>query len=212
MLAVMRRFPEQEHASVLRLCEIISFRYNIIGNRNTNELEKQYNRAAIAVHAEQARSVREISRILMPVYVGDDEFRTDFEYKMIPASGMKRHIVRYILAAFEADLRGTAADSDDDSFTIEHILPENPDAEWRVAFSAEQQEHWISRLGNYLPLEARINREVGAASLAEKLVAYARSSYVSTQRFHADSWSPRDIAARQSEMARRAVHIWRIDH
>ncbi|MBN1449252.1 MAG: DUF262 domain-containing protein [Bacteroidetes bacterium] len=212
LLAVFRRFDEADRTRVLRVCEVISFRYNVIGNRNTNELEKQYNLAAIAVHEGQAGSVADVSRILLPVYVTDEEFRTDFAYKAIPATGTKRHLVRYILANLESDASGRDVDFDGDPFTIEHILPQNPGAGWNEDFPPEIQEAWISRIGNYTPIEAALNRDLVNDGFAAKRAAYYRSQYETTKSLQAEEWSPATLQQRQEAMARRAVHIWRIDH
>lgn len=212
LLAVMRRFDEADILRILRMCEVISFRYNIIGNRNTNELEKQYNIAAMAVHSGAVTRVNDVFRLLQPVYVADDEFRNDFAYKNIPAAGIRRHLVRYILAHLESDAGDGQIDGDIDPFTVEHILPQNPSEPWSASFPPETQEFYITRLANYTPLEAPFNRDMDNSSFQAKCTLFAQSRYALTRGIVGEEWSPAILQRRQDQLAARAVHIWRIDY
>jgi hypothetical protein len=105
-------------------------------------------------------------------------------------------------------------DPDTDPGTIEHILPENPDASWDQYFPYDDRARYVYRLGNLSILEPSLNRQVGNASFAGKSASYAESSYRLSKdvaESGAEEWTPARLMARQRKMAERAVHLWRSD-
>jgi hypothetical protein len=88
--------------------------------------------------------------------------------------------LRYLLCELERVVGGKEVDSEVADFTIEHILPENPGDGWG-AFGHEHRLRDVVRVGNLTPLEAGLNRAVGAAGFEEKRVAYAKSGYALTR-------------------------------
>lgn len=75
-------------------------------------------------------------------------------------------------------------------------------------------ERYIDRLGNLTWLEPALNRNVGNGDLAIKLDAYRQSRYQLSNTLPdqiGDEWTPAKLDARQAQLARRAVHLWRAD-
>jgi hypothetical protein len=117
-----------------------------------------------------------------------------------------------VLCRLESDASGADVDFETDSATIEHILPEHPTDEWFDLFDDKQFSQSVYRVGNLALLESKKNRQVGNAPFDQKLAAYQSSRYVTTNRLAIDppeTWTPEQIALRQRQMARRAVHLWR---
>lgn len=196
---------------LLRICDVISFRYNVIAQRNPNRLEEAYNQAALGVHDGKLRSAADVQRSLSSVYVDDEPFREAFAKRAISAGGSRRRIVRYILCALEKQMHNADLDADTTAATIEHILPEHPSDEWWQWFRPEFHERYVRRLGNYLLLEGKLNRRAaGNAPLAQKKAVYAQSQYPSTRAFDPEVWTPDAMEARQAGMARCATAIWRL--
>ncbi|MCX6592166.1 MAG: DUF262 domain-containing protein [Acidobacteria bacterium] len=132
-LAWNERHAAQDLERILRICEIVSFRFNVIARRNTQELERAYNQAAIEVSAGRATRPRDVFELLKPVYVSDEEFSRSFGF--YPLGLRPKKIQSYTLSRLEAHLRGDKFDADLIGATIEHILPENPSQEWlRIAW------------------------------------------------------------------------------
>lgn len=194
---------------ILSACLVISFRFNVIGRRNTHELEQVYNRAAVDMSEGRASSVREVIDGLRPVYVPDEEFRNDFALASI-STGAKRRLVAYILCELERHRSGADLDFETASATVEHVLPENAAAGWEH-FKEEDRERFTYRLGNLTLLERGRNRDAGAKPFDEKRQIYASSQYSISREIDADEWTPDSIAARQREMARWATSVWRLD-
>ena len=97
---------------------------------------------------------------------------------------------------------------------IEHVLPENPIDEWEETFDHAHWDTWVYRLGNLTLLESTANRRVGNAAYLDKVSAYGESNYAISQgipRTAPEVWTPEHLEARQSRLAARAVHLWRVD-
>lgn len=196
---------------VLRYCDVISFRYSIIGQRNPNKLESVYCQVAVQISRGELRSAAEVKTALQPIYVSDDEFREQFAKSAINAAGARKKLVRYILCALERQMHGVDLDFETTNATIEHVLPERPAPAWQVEFPPEVHARYVHRLGNYLLLESKLNREQAAnGSLDEKRAAYAQSQYPSTRAFDWESWNPRTIEERQASLAKVATAVWRL--
>ena len=195
---------------VLYICLVISFRYNIIGGKNPNELEKTYNEAAIKINNGSIKSPEKIFQELRKVYISDDIFKNDFSYKTIKTNSGKR-LIRYILFTLEFSMSNHKYDFDDDPATIEHILPENPDESW-VVFPSKEWESYVYRLGNYTLLEQKINREIKNKSYLEKQPFYQTSQYKITQDIQSIQWNIDSLQKRQEDLATKAALKWRIDY
>jgi len=212
LFAAWEKFPRSEFAKLLRLVNVFTFRFTTVGNLNTNQLEPLYHRAAKAVIDGVSTNAGEVDHVLREAYVDDEKFKQDFESWEIPTFGRGKRLARFVLCRLESDASGADVDFETDSATIEHILPEHPTDEWFDLFDDKQFSQSVYRVGNLALLESKKNRQVGNAPFDQKLAAYQSSRYVTTNRLAIDppeTWTPEQIALRQRQMARRAVHLWR---
>lgn len=86
--------------------------------------------------------------------------------------------------------------------------------EWDEHYPRERWEAAVYRIGNLTLLEAAANRRVGNENYAEKRDAYEQRTYSLTRRIAEmapEHWTPELLEARQSQLAKRAVHLWRSD-
>ncbi|MEZ6115393.1 MAG: DUF262 domain-containing HNH endonuclease family protein [Pirellulaceae bacterium] len=214
-LAAWDKLSPQTFDRLLKLVNVITFRYTTISNLNTNELEPVYHQAANAVLSGQATSVGEIFERLKPIYVPDDRFERNYAEIEIDTSGQRKRLVRFILAKHEMDLSGNNIDFETDPATIEHILPENPTPEWDDFVSEDVFPRAVYRLGNLTLLERGLNTDIGNGLLESKTASYCRSRYQMTKSLGEeppDQWTLDAIDTRQQQLARRAIHLWRSDH
>ncbi|AFZ33158.1 protein of unknown function DUF262 [Gloeocapsa sp. PCC 7428] len=209
LFAAHEKFTPENFTRLLKLVCVLSFRYTIVSSLNPNELETLYNKVAIAITSGELTSPRQVFDNLRSVYVSDEKFSQDFSLLSISTKGQKKKLVRYILCKLEAD--ASHIDVNEDSFSIEHILPESPTDDWRQTFTDAQIEELVYRIGNLTPLEPHLNRQVGNAVYSIKQATYQRSVYVLTQSIVAEEWTPDTLTRRQADLAKRAVHIWRAD-
>jgi hypothetical protein len=217
LLAARRAFDNEGFTQVLKACVAVAFRYNVIGNLQTNEQETVFNQAAQALSGikpeEKLTTPLEAIRALSRIYVSDDNFRSAFAEKMLQTTAPRnKKIVRYILFKLERHVSLQDYDADSALYTLEHVLPINPAENTWTQFDERQAEDMTYRLGNMTMLKAGPNRALGNASFDEKKAALAESEFTVTRRIaeENENWTPERLAKHQRWMADQAVSIWRV--
>lgn len=209
LFAAYGKFSDADFTRLLKLISVLSFRYTVVCGLNPSELEKLYNQVAIAIQSSEITTPKQVFEQLRSVYVSDEKFSQDFELLTVSTRGQQKKLARYMLWKLEND----AANQEiiEESFSIEHILPESPDQDWQDNFTDAQMIDMVYRLGNLTPLEPNLNRQIGNQPYVVKRETYATSGYQLTQGILAEEWTPNALANRQKQLAKRAVHIWRSD-
>lgn len=214
LFAAWEKFEPDDFIRMLKLANVLTFRFSTISNLNTNELEPIYHKAAKAMIDGTAPSPRDVFNLLKSIYVEDKIFRQNFENYEVRTSGPGKKLAKYMLCRIESDLSKADIDYETDSSTIEHILPENPSDAWTSEVPEQDWSKLIYRIGNLTLLEPRANRTIGNGLIAGKLEAFSNSRYALTKRIadeNPDEWNASKIENRQNWMASRAVHLWRSD-
>lgn len=209
LFAAHGKFSDADFTRLLKLISVLSFRYTVVCGLNPSELEKVYNQVAIAIQNSEITTPKQVFEQLRSVYISDEKFAQDFELLTVATRGQQKKLARYILWKLEND----AANQEivEESFSIEHILPESPEQDWLEDFTDAQITDMVYRLGNLTPLEPPLNRQIGNQTYAIKRDVYPTSAYRLTQEILAEEWTPNALANRQKQLAKRAVHIWRSD-
>ena len=213
ILAAHRALPEDQFATVLRACLMIAFRYNVIGNLPTNEQERTYYAAAQKLNQRTSSSSIQVLESLQEIYPKDDAFKAVFAEKNIRTTDSRNNrVVRYILCELERQHSGQDNDFESDTFTVEHVLPQNPETGWEQ-FTDEDAEAMVYRIGNMALLAKGANKEIGNAAYGIKRSVLQASGFGLTQKLGEENadWTPDRIAARQKLLAKLATSIWRID-
>ena len=217
LLAAYERFAvinRADFSRFLRAVEVVSFRYNVICSRQSNEQEILYNSIAQKLSSADIETAHNAIAELRPVYPEDTEFKSAFTHKeLITSNTRNKRIVRLILFQIENHLSGQKFEFESSQYSIEHILPEHPEQNW-PHFDERQHEQFKYRLGNMTLLHTTANRDLGNTKFAEKAKRYRDSEFATTQRIaqnYADTWTPEKIREQQSWMARQATALWRID-
>jgi Protein of unknown function (DUF1524) len=214
VFAAWERLNPGDFARVLKLLAVVLFRYSAVSGLNTNALEPVFHEAAKGLLEGRLQTPADVFGAIRAVYVDDTRFEQDFARLAPDSAGQGKKLIRYILARLEADASGRACDPDADPGTVEHILPENPSSAWETDFPRESWQRSIDRLGNLTWLEPALNRQISNADFPAKRDAYRQSRYQLSQSLPdsvGDEWTPARLDARQAQMARRAVHLWRAD-
>ena len=215
LLAVFDRFAEADREGFgrfLRAIATVSFRYNVICGRKSNEQEAMYNRIAREVSEGRVVGVATAIAALRPVYPQDAEFRAAFAEKTLrTTSSRNRKLARFILFKLEEKLSGNSFELESARYDIEHVLPENPDDDWGQ-FDEQQRDASTHRLGNMTLLESARNRELGNKGFADKRRVFGESEFAITQRLaqEFDAWTMDRIRSRQGWMAKQATSIWQV--
>lgn len=216
LFAVWESWSRESFVRVLKLVCALAFRYTVVGRLSAGDLERAYHRAGKAVMDRTARALPDLLELLRPVHVSDEQTVEAFTFLTLPTYGPRKRLAKHILGRLEEDASGNVGPDllEDDSGTIEHILPEHPDADWADVFPAALQDRAVYRIRNLALLEVALNREAGNGAYVRKLAAYAKSRYALTNaicRIAPEAWTPAHIDKRQAQLAIRAARLWRAD-
>lgn len=212
LMAAKRSLSDADFGDLLRATVIIAFRYNVIGAQHTGEQERVYHTAAMQLHNGEASSFVQVLAALRQIYPSDEAFRADFADKVIKTTQSRNaKIVRYILCKLEKQACGIEFDADSPSYTIEHVLPQSPEAGWD-AFNDRDLETFVYRLGNMVMLEAGKNKDIGNRPYSDKRPVLQQSGLQLTRKLaeENDDWVPERLNARQKQLANIATTVWRI--
>ena len=214
LLAWYNNFNESEFEKILKFISIISFRYNVIWNKNPKIMEIEYNNVAVKISIRDLKNIKQVFEYLKnKLYVNNNEFKDIFRNKQINISSRK--LLKYILISINNHLALENRDYNSDYATIEHILPQNPDISWEENFPEKNRESFISRLWNYILLEPNLNNQCENKSFEEKLKIYSKSKYIVTKEminYYSETWwNTATIEKLQSFYAENAKDIWRLD-
>jgi hypothetical protein len=212
LMAAHRKLPDAEYEGLLRATVSLAFRYNVIGAQHTGEQERVYHGVALRIARGELRRTAEILEALRAIYLNDDAFRIAFTDKCIKTTASRnKKVVRYILCKLEKQASGADYDFDSSGYTLEHVLPQNPEEGWET-FRDNDLENFVYRIGNMAMLEARQNRELSNSDYASKQPVLRQSIFSLTHRIAVenDQWTPERIEARQQALAKMATSVWRI--
>lgn len=194
---------------VLRFCSVIAFRYNVIGNLDPKRQELAFHNASKKLFDGKITNSSQIAQELKNIYIDDERFENLFSTKQVNTKSKKK-LARYILYSLENQIAGTEKNFEDDTATIEHILPENPSDEWEEIFTQEEHENYVYRLGNLTLLESAKNNDCGTKSFSEKQKIYQQSQYQMTKQIDYPEWTVNQIRLRQENLAKTAKTVWKI--
>ena len=216
LMAAHRQFAEAQHqifTQLLQAIAVISFRYNVICNLQTQDQEKVYNNVAYKIDSGALTNLRSILDELQSVYPEDAVFKAAFADKELKTTNSRnKKVVRYILFQLEKQVSGQEFDFESAAYNLEHILPENPSEAWSH-IDEQNQDKFVYRLGNMTPLEKKPNRAIGNQGYAEKIDTLKASCFKITSDIpeNSDRWTETTITTRQAQLAKIATAIWKVD-
>ncbi len=204
LIAAYKNFSPQEFCKILGYVDIISIR-NIIGQRQTNQQEGVYNQTALEISNKTITNLSGIKQKLKAIYPSDEDFIHDFIKREIKTERTPKK-ARYILARIEKFLNPEFS-GDESDFTLEHILPKNPNQRW-----SDFEENDLEILGNMTLLDKKTNKTLGNQPFSEKKGAFSQSSLkITKQLCEFDDWGNEEIRNRQKWLAEQAAKCWKIE-
>lgn len=212
LLAAKRVFDAPDFAGLMRACVVISMRFNVICGYSAAEQERTYNAVAERIARGEFAHLGAVLAAMQVIYPNDLAFRSAFAEKAIRTTQSRNNrVVRYILCALEKHLSSQDYSFTSDSFNIEHVLPQNPDAGWE-SFTDEEAEALVYRLGNMTLMQAGANKDLGNSAYPAKRAVFEQSGFAITRKLAEDhaEWTPERVAAHQNWMAAQATAIWRM--
>ena len=221
LLAVVKHFEESEIKKAMRLFEnwtvrlIISSKLGGVVEGTIGELAKEISDKTITTVKLLARHKKVGTAI-----PSDNEFEAAFSVARVA----KHELARYYLEALEEKHKHTLIGEEtttrpskkENVCTLEHILPENPSAEWGFSTPAKLQEAMedVHCIGNLLLLHKKLNEGAANKTLAKKLPHYKLEKGLYLTASFAEKystclkWGHKEIDERQKELAKLAVKTW----
>lgn len=140
----------------------------------------------------------------------DDRFHEIFQTARIYVRSRLAR-ARLILASLEKSFKHHEPIEMTDKITIEHLMPQTLNDEWRQELGPEfyrVHEELLHSIGNLT--FSGYNQEMGNASFEYKKQILAESHFEMNRSIvQAEHWTEHEIRARAKELADRAVQIWR---
>ena len=96
-MAGYKNLDLKSFTKLVKVCSVISFRYNIIGGLNPNEQEEVYNTIALKITQDKAFEIAD----LQSIYISDSSFENDFSIKQFRNTSRNHKIVKYIFSKLE---------------------------------------------------------------------------------------------------------------
>ncbi len=200
-----------DFAAAVRLVEAYVFRRAICAIP-TNSMNKTFGTFGKALKKDRYLESIQAHFLTLPSYrrfPGDDEFRRDLHTRDLYNFRSRSYWLRRL------ENHGRKERVAVDEYTIEHILPQNPElsAAWRQALGAEWQrvqQQWLHTLGN-LTLTG-YNAEYSDRAFSEKR-AMKGGFAESPLRLNAglgklDGWDEATIQDRAGRLANQALTVW----
>ncbi len=199
---------------ILRLLLVISYRYTVISQLLTGNLEGIYTDCARAIRTGKAKGIKDVFTALRPAYVDDARFMADFGKREFTNSAIARYTLAQINDHLESDPERQVAERSG-RVSLEHILPKNPGKAWGpILAKAKDITEFVDLIGNLTLLEKGKNRGLGNAGFKEKKEkAYAMSGLaINKDLCDKDTWTIDRIVARSQSLAKVAKDVWRADY
>ena len=149
----------------------------------------------------------------MSRFPSDEEFKTALTQSNLDQT-IKSTGIKYLLYALEEASKSAdkLPDYNDNSISIEHIIPETLTPQWQKSLPPEEIkkcEHYVHNLGNLALIDS--NEKTSKKTFAEKQEIYKQSNYYYTQKLaKIPQYSISSIEQRGLELAQRALIIWNL--
>lgn len=204
-----------DRSKIIDMCEAITVRYSIVGEKPPNLLE--------IIYSEMCTVLRESKLPLSEVFTAeplasrmkeipsDQEFKVKLQHMDITSV---TPVWRQILARINAEVgQGETRPEGSDQVHVDHILPQNPRPTVLVEagfVNKEQAANFASRIGNLTLLSKQLNQEGSNKPFSQKKnEVYNLSEFaMTTQLVAADEWGQDEIEERSRHFASLLVQAY----
>ena len=172
-------------------------------------VEEEFVNAAVSIRHKEIKNAKELGpAISIP---NDSTFATAFKTLRVGQARLARYYLGKLDAVDDPD-PDTIINPDEQTITLEHILPENDRSEW-THIPTEKADDLCRRLGNMALLRKKLNNESKSGSYAKKAEVYAASGAIRLtaaipSNWPPPSWGEKEINERQELLADLAIKAW----
>ncbi len=218
LLSIARTRDESFFSQVVTFLERFTFRYNISGGHASQLGDRYYSESKKVRNAPDAYTLEALEEALIAQlarYSPESIFRSNLaqrmNYQVSPTPLIKHFLTTLDDYApwLDAGAEGTPTPDtitayDLQALEVEHIYPQHPRQH------IEELDPHIHALGNLTFWAPGDNRSANNAPLPEKQPRYRDSRVRMTRAVgELDSWDSRQLLARQEDLIRRALNVFR---
>jgi len=227
LLLVKSKFDEDNFEKVVQACVNFTFRYSTICNLHNNKLEKlYYSTIAKKIRRGDITSAEDIIHELkiFDLYPTDSIFENKFKDRLLKTP----KIARYILHKINFEMQTTKEIIGIDELTLEHVLPQSPDDEWKPYLQSkgidiedeEKMQKLIYNIGNLTLLASEYNEDAENKIFNKKRDEVYVNSHLPINEFlilngtqtlkTITDWDGTVILNRAKVLAEKAKEIWKL--
>jgi len=214
LLALYERFYSERDIfkKLLRALIGFVFRYNTVCGLDPKPLESEYSKLAITIRKDNRINEMEIVKKIRELSPSKEQFISSF----IELEVKNKKLAKYILSSLNNyELRKQDKKEimvDINVINLEHIIPLNPDEEWKKFFKENNinVEKLIYKIGNMTILLKEYNKRMANKFFEKKMEIYKKSvlplndSLKQYEKFGID-----EVKERQQQMAEITEELWK---
>ena len=202
---------------LILLVDTYLMRRLLIGN-DTNALNRyfpQLLRSVLNSYRKQKGDVYEITKLYLVNYNRGKAYAMPTNDQL---KSQLREINAYSLMCIRPILEriehyGATAEVDTSNLNIEHIMPQHPNAYWKKAANAKDEDEYTfyaNLIGNLTLCAEYDNTRMGNLDFAYKKKILSRTLHIrmNTEILQKDSWTPKQIMTRCDELASLIIKIY----
>ncbi len=202
-----KKFSESDRRKVVEGIEAMIFRNFTICKNVANSAEVLFAGIAKKIYDGEYTTVDEILSAIKEKTISDKEFAGMFE--SWKGNSSSKNVIRYIFKKIHNSIdTNLELNIDSSEVHIEHIMPQKVSSQWNV--SSDIHDEYLWRLGNICLLSGKINIKISNKPFDEKKYRYKESKIEpNPQIAEFEKWGAEEIEARQNDLAKIAVKIWK---
>jgi uncharacterized protein with ParB-like and HNH nuclease domain len=210
-IPILTTYPKKLRLGALKFLESLIFRYVVICQKDTKQLEEKLYSVAKKINDKTVKKYGELKSEFNEFLVDDEEFETLFAYRSLEySSEYANPMVRYIIYKIENYLVGEER----------YILGVSNASIEHIGSQSNTSISKVYRLGNYALLTREENSAAGNKDFVTKKEEYYKNSTFEITNGAPNSpikslasynaWDIENINKRQMEMAKVATKVWKI--
>ena len=206
-LAAHRKWGNSnEFKQLPRICMDLHFRCKTIGPKTASAMVAHFVEAAEDVRDNNGK-LEDVKKILKKLDITNSDFQTRIQNK----NDFSGTVAKYLLREINSHLLTTRPITTlTDDGTLEHILPQTMNDDWKKDWSPTEHDKVYERIGNLTLVHGVSNSEMGNKSFEEKKEIYEKQNDVkiTLDLSKISKWDAKAIEDRSENFAGDVSLIW----
>jgi uncharacterized protein with ParB-like and HNH nuclease domain len=209
LMASAVKMEDKELSMVFTKMIAVGVRLLVASRTTTQSVFQPLSVAANKIWKGEIKTAAKLVEFLVANIPNDAQFQSAFEVATVSRAKLARYYLRTLEQVSKGEKEPWESPNEDaNDINLEHILPRNPKANW-PAFSQDQADAHLKRLGNMALIQKSKNKELGNGTFAEKKKVFLGAQFETTKMVASfEDWNPDNVLARQKQLAELALKAW----